>query len=483
MTQKDTYVFCADVGTTSLKACIFSSAGEMKKSVSVPYELITTDNRVEFEAEDYFTLLMKAYRELSAEYTVSAISIDTQGETMILCDSDGKPLRRAIVWLDDRAKSQAERIEKHFGARRVYEVTGQPEISAVLPAGKLLWIRENEPEIFRKTYKILLLEDWLMFRLTGNYVTERSLQSSTLYLDIRNGGWFSDMLDFVGISENQLPELHESGEKIGEFEGVPVFTGALDQIAGMIGAGSVRPGIVSEMTGTTMAVSLVTYTIPEWHEGLKVPCHYISKGKYCLLMWSPTAGIALEWFRNNFCGNTSFRELDEQVEKVPAGCEGLVMLPYLCGSTMPVYNPDIRGVFYGVELKHTGAHFARSIMEAVACMLREYLEYLEADVSEIRSIGGGANSRVWLQMKSDITGKKIRTLECRDVACLGCAILALSGMDESIDVETAAQSLVTFDREFNPCEDQSFVYENYHSTDLILNCPIKGDKQNNETHC
>lgn len=454
--------FTADIGTTSLKACIIDENGNIVDSITLSYDLITDNDRIEMEPESYIDMLLKAYRTLTATHPVSAICMDTQGETMIPVDRDGKPLRNAIVWLDDRATGEATVIRDKFGEKRIYEVTGQSEVSAGFPAPKLLWLKKNEPSVFENTYKILLLEDWLIYRLTGNYATERTLQSSTLYLDISSGEYWQEMLDFIGVKESQLPDLHESGEHVGNFEGVPVFTGALDQIAGMIGAGTTVPGTVSEMTGTTMAVAVTVDHIPTWHEKLKIPCHYISHGKFCQLMWSPTAGIALEWFRDNFQPEKSFRELDEAVAKIPAGSEGLVMLPYLCGSTMPVYNPNIRGVFYGMELKHTSAHFARAIMEAVACMLKDYLDCMDADVKEIRSIGGGANSKVWLQMKANITGKTIRTLTCSDVACLGCAILATHG-DNS--------SMINFKATIEPTDDESFVFERYHQIDKKINVP------------
>lgn len=455
-------IFTADIGTTSLKACVIDENGSILDSVTLGYDLLTEGDRIELDPETYIRLLTKAYRQLTADHPATAICMDTQGETMILVDEKGVPLRNAIVWLDDRAKEEAEAITAQFGNKTVYEITGQSEISAGFPAPKLLWIKKNEPTVFAKLHQVLLLEDWLIYRLTGNYATERTLQSSSLYLNISTGEYWKEMLDFIGVREDQLPTLHESGELVGEFEGVPVYTGALDQIAGMVGAGTTVEGVVSEMTGTTMAVAATVDHIPAWHEGLKVPCHYISRGKFCQLMWSPTAGIALEWFRDNFQEGKSFKELDEAVAKIPAGSEGLVMLPYLCGSTMPVYNPNIRGIFYGMELKHTAAHFARAIMESVACMLKDYLSNMECNVEEIRSIGGGANSKVWLQMKSNITGKTIRTLTCTDVACLGCAILAMNGSGEG---------MIGFKSVIRPTADESFVYQQYHGVDMKLNIP------------
>ena len=463
------YVLGADFGTTSLKAAVFDTEGNMVSSVTLKYELITNGSYVEFEAEKYFELFMSAYEKLSAEYEISALSVDTQGETLIVCDSQGNSLRNAIVWLDSRAVNQAAAIEAKFGIEKVYSVTGQPEISSLLPASKLLWIKENEPEIFAKTKMIFLLEDYIIWRLTGVFATDRTLQSSTLYLDIRNGEYFGEMLDFIGVGKDMLPELHESGDFIGTYKGIPVAASALDQIAALTGSGALNKKVITEMTGTSMAVMALSDKIPPYKEGLKVPCYYVAKGKYCLLMWSSTSGMTLKWYRDTFCPDLSFAEIDKLCEKIPAGSEGLVCSPNLCGSTMPKYNPGLRAAFYGVELFHTRAHFARSIMEAVACMLKEFVDMIPSDSEEIRSLGGGASSELWLQIKADITGKTIKSLKCKEPACLGSAIFALKALG-TIDSIEAFEDVKT-EKIFTPQKDASFVFERYKHVDDLINLP------------
>jgi len=456
------YLLGVDVGTTSLKATVFDENAAPLKSVTKDYTLDVKGDVVEFEAEKYWEIFSEALSEIREEYEIYALAIDTQCETMIVADSDGKPLMPAICWLDNRAAKEAEIIKEYFGEKKVYEVCGQPEITATWPACKLLWIRENRKDVWNKIEKVFLLEDYLLYRLTGEFVTEKTLQSSTIYLDIRNGCWWDEMLSFLGISESAFPRLLNSGVKVGEYEGIKVVTSGMDQVAGAIGAGAVKSGVISEMTGTTMVIFMPDTAFPEYNPDSKVPCHINYDGKYCLLAWTPTAGIALKWFKNNFCEHLSFKELDEIAEKVAPGSDGLTFLPYLCGSTMPKYNPDARGAFMGLTMEHGRGHAVRSILEAVSCMLRENLEYLGVDCDEIRSMGGGAQSRLWCQIKADMCGKKIVTLKNEETACLGSAILAGVGTGVFESVESACNMAVSKNKTYTPSgADYTQCYERF----------------------
>ncbi|MBQ9544935.1 MAG: hypothetical protein IJV00_07405, partial [Clostridia bacterium] len=365
-------------------------------------------------------------------------------------------------WLDNRAAKEAELIRERFGQKRVYDITGQPEITATWPASKLLWFRSNEPEIFKKVKKIFLLEDWILYKMTGRFVTEKTLQSSSLYFDITKGAWWDEMLSFIGITPSMLPELCDSGEKVGEYKGAAVVACAMDQIAGAIGAGVFEKGVVSEMTGTTMAIFAPTDRIPEFDPKSIIPCHYNFDGSFCLLAWTPTAGIALKWFRNSFCENFSFRELDALAEKVAPGSDGLSFLPFLCGSTMPKYDPSAKGAFVGLTMEHTRAHAVRAILESVACMLRENIEYMKLDCRQIRSMGGGATSPLWCSIKANMTGRDIVTLKNKETACLGSAILAGVGAGVFESVKKACEKTVTADRIYRPTgEDYTRCYENF----------------------
>lgn len=456
-----------DVGTTSVKTAIFNEKLEMLFSSNIDYAIQAHGDIVEFESEKYWDIVRNEIDNLDID--VDALAIDTQCETLILTDENGNPVRKAIVWLDNRATKEAQLIEEHFGRRRVYEVTGQPEITATWPACKLLWVKQNEPEIWARTKKIFLLEDYLLYKLTGRFVTEKTLQSSTIYFDINKSIWWQEMLDFIGVDKDMLPQLLDSGEYVGDYKGIKIVTGAMDQVSGSIGAGVIKKGIVSEMTGTTMVIFSPCDTVPEYDPSSIIPCHYNYDGKYCLLTWSSTAGMALKWFKNALCENFSFSELDKLAEDIAPGCDGLTFLPYLCGSTMPKYNPSARGSFTGLTPEHTRGHFVRSIMEAISCTLKENLDYINPDVAEIRAMGGGANSSLWCQMKADMTGKTLVTLENKETACLGGAILAGVGTGLFKSVEDVLDLIKIKDSYIPNDIDYSVAYENYLKADSILN--------------
>lgn len=456
------YIAGADIGTTSLKIAVFDENGELISSASRDYTLITHEERVEFPAESYWDMFSDALSEVSRGIEISALSVDTQCETIILTDENGNALTNAIVWLDNRAEAEAREIEERFGKKLVYEVTGQPEVTATWPASKLIWVRKNMPDVWAKTKKIFLLEDYILYKLTGKFVTEKTLQSSSLYFDIRRGEWWQEMLDFIGVSPEMLPELCGSAEVVGEYNGITIATSAIDQIAGAIGAGVTSKSVISEMTGTTMALFVPCDEMPAYNADSIIPCHVNYDGKYCLLSWTPAAGLALKWFKNGFCEDLSFREMDEIAEKAGVGAEGLVFLPYLCGSTMPKYSPTAQGAFLGLTLSHTRAHMVRAILESVACMLKSNIDYLGIEAEEIRATGGGASSPLWCRIKADMTGKKITTLQNAESACLGSAILAGAAVGIFDSVKSAADKIVKTKTTYTPSgEDYTAVYDKF----------------------
>ena len=467
--NRDMNLMGIDMGTTSVKTAVFNENLEEKIKLTADYTLESKGDIIEFEAEKYWDIVSGEIAKVKAELDIDALAIDTQCETLILTDAEGNPVRKAIVWLDNRATEEAKMIEEHFGRKKVYDVTGQPEVTATWPASKLLWVKRNEPEVWAKTKKVFLLEDYILYKMTGKFITEKTLQSSTIYFDIKNNCWWREMLDFIGVEDGMLPELLDSGVYVGDFDGIKVVTGAMDQVSGAIGAGIVKKGIVSVMTGTTMVIFTPSDDVPEYDEASIVPCHYNYDGKYCLLSWSPTAGMALKWIKNALCENFSFAELDKLAEEIAPGSDGVTFLPYLCGSTMPKYNPTARGSFTGLTTEHTRAHFVRSVMEAIACTLKSNLDYLDLDVDEIRAMGGGATSPLWCQMKSDMTGKKLVTLKNKETACLGGAILAGVGTGVFESVEKACEK-IQISKAYTPSgADYTECYERYQAYDAMLN--------------
>ena len=478
------YLLSIDAGTTSFKGAIFDKEGNLVVSASAGYELITTEGGVvEFEASGYLKALKTVISDLFEKSNINpndikGIAIDSQGETLILIDDKGHPLCNAIVWLDGRAVEEADEISERFGVEKVFRHTGQPEIAPTWPACKLLWIKKNYPEIFKKLYKVLLLEDFLIYTLTGKFAAEKSLLTSTIYFDINSGGWWMEMLDFIGLSEEQLPEIYDSGvpvssvaESVASEFGLSaetmVVTGALDQLSGMIGSGAVGSGGVCESTGTCLAVCVDVPELPKFNPDYQIPCHAGINGSHMYqIYWSQTAGAVLEWFKNNFYKDSQgdvFALMNEEAAGVAAGSDGLIVLPHLSGKACPEFNPYARGVLYGMKLMHGRSHFTRAIMESVAYMLREHLETAETNgilIDEIRSLGGGANSPLWNQIKADVTSKRIITLENSESTCLGTAILAGVGTGVFNSVESAALSFAKAGRIYEPNSQNREIYNN-----------------------
>ncbi len=462
-----------DLGTTSVKAAVFSEDGKRLALRSVEYTLDAgAAGFLEFPAMRYADICRELIDSLAAEYKIEALAVDSQGETMIMADKDGKPLYPAVNWMDTRATNEAKLIEEKFGRRTVYEVTGQPEITGGWPASKLLWFRNKRPEIFVQTKKVFLLEDWIIYNLCGAFVSEPTLQSSALYFDIRTRRWWDEMLHFIGVSASQLPKIVPSGTAVGEYKGIKVVTGALDQIAGSLGAGVAAPGGISEMTGTIMAICAPCLNIPEYNPDSIIPCHlHALDGTYCRLLWSSAAGAALKWFRDGFLPGEKFSELDKLAGKVSPGCGGVTFLPHLCGSSMPVWNPGAKGCFYGMTLAHDRSHFIRAILESVAFMLKSDLDYIGfSGESELRITGGGAYGELWPQIKTDVTGYRLATLTESECACLGSAMLAGVGAGAYRSLSEAAANAVRVKKIFSPSgANYSEAYRAYLELDSVLN--------------
>jgi xylulokinase len=469
-----------DAGTTSFKAVLFDQNGGEITSAIYEYELHYPGvDLVELETEMYWEACKTVIRMILTKWDgnlsdIKALSIASQGETLIALDQNGKPLRPAIVWLDNRANEEAERIRQEFGIKSTYKITGQPDIVPTWPAAKVLWLKENEADVFNRVQKYLLLEDYLIYRLTNQFVAEGSLLSSTLYFNIHSGQWWADMLRFIGISAEQLPEIKESGRCIGELTDAAaketglaketlVVTGALDQAASTIGAGNTCFDVITESTGGVLAICA---NVPKAviDPGGRIPCHYHAvPGAYFLLPWCQTAGMVYKWFRNEFYDGKKigddlnaaglFKKMDEDASLISPGSEGLIILPHLAGAFTPESNPRARGVFFGISLQTRREHFSRAILESVAFMLKRNIKLLEdlgTTVHEIRSLGGGSKSELWNQIKSDVCQKPLVTMQTPETTSLGAAMLASVALNLNKNLEQAAEKMSYRRQRFEP---------------------------------
>jgi D-xylulose kinase len=480
-----------DVGTTSVKGVLLNEEGSLMASVSKEYLLETgPGDTCEVDPEVYWQTSCSLIRELvstSQEISsaVKGISFSSQGETLIVVDKKGKPLRKAIVWLDNRSFEEAHQIEEKFGPELICKVTGQPEIVPTWPATKIRWMATNEPEIFCKTSKFLLVEDYLIYKLTGEYCTEYSLVSSTLYFDINSKKWWPEMLEYLSISEGQLPRLNNSGTPVGpltpeasQATGLTVaticVTGAYDHPAGAIGAGCIKPGSVTLTIGTSMAMCVpLAETMNVL--SLKIPCQcHALPGLYFLLPYGQTAGMVLKWFRDEFCleekQNAINYNLDpydllvQKASEIPTGSDGLIVLPHLMGAGSPEFNPNARGVFFGIKMGMSKAHITRAILESVAYMVNRNIEILRnegIEISEIQILGGGSKSPLWVQIISDVTGIPVNTLMGSDHAAMGAALIAGTGIGIFENLTIACLNTVKPLNRYSPNQPEHQKYKNY----------------------
>lgn len=489
-----------DAGTTSVKAGLFRPDGQCLALTRQEYQLsLPRASWAELDPEIYWQACVATTKNVLQRANVNprevvALSVSSQGETMMALDSKGRPIYPAIIWLDNRATQEANTLARKFSAE-AYQVTGIPEIIPTWTACKILWLKRNDPEIFARTNKFLLVQDYLIHRLTGAYVTNGSISCTTLYFDIVHNRWWQPILDEIGIGIKHLPELVPPGAVAGTLSedasrqiGLPkttkVIAGGMDQSVGAIGAGNTQPGIVSETTGAALTIQ-ATILSPDTDKKRVIPVYSHSvPGRYLFVPVCPTAGMAYKWFRDTFAtpeiaqatkeGVDSYDLLNLLAAEAPPGCDGLVMLPHLMGAFSPHPNPEARGSFTGFTLSHNRSHFARAILEGVAYLLKLNLDFVQqagVEVREIRSTGGGARSPLWNQIKANVSNLPVITLLNEETALLGNAILAgvASGIFQTTD-EGCAGMVTVKDKVLPNEQAQAYVkpYQMYCDLDRAL---------------
>lgn len=469
-----------DVGTTSVKAGIFEASGRQVGAAGEEYRInYPAAGRAELDPGAYWTATQSAIRRAVAvsgadPAGVVAIAVSSQGETVIPVDAAGRAMGPALVWLDNRARAEAREIGDQFGEAAIYDATGVPSVVPTWTACKVLWWRRHEQELFATTRWFLLVEDLVLHRLTGRFVTEGGVQSTSLFYDIRARAWWEAMLEAVGIDADRLPELVDPGDLVGrltaeaaEALGLPatvlVVAGGMDQGAGAVGVGNIGSGIVSESTGgaLTLQASVDRHGADRTR---RTPVYiHSAPDRYLYCPVCPTGGMALTWFRDQFGaeevaraerdGSSAYDLLTAAAAGVPPGAEGLTMLPHLMGAFSPEYEPDARGSFYGFTLRHGKPHFVRAVLESVAFMLRRNLELLAeagANTTEIRSHGGGARSALWNQIKADVSGRAVVTLGGDDAAVRGDAMIAGVAAHLFPDLTAASSAMLTILDRYEP---------------------------------
>ncbi|HOX36416.1 MAG TPA: FGGY family carbohydrate kinase [Candidatus Brocadiia bacterium] len=475
MTTSD-WILAIDLGTTTIKAAAFSPDGKMPAVERREYDFESPHpSWAQIPPERVLDAVYECVRRIVSRMAGSAplaIGFSSQGHTFICRDRDGRAVHPYITWLDGRAASQAERILEKFGRREIFERAGYAAFGGYVPAAKLVWLREREPELFSRIASFALIEDDIIQRLTGCAATDYALAGTTGMFDLRRKRWWPEMLEEIGISESALPGPRQAGAIAGTLlpdiagqlnlpPGIPVTVGTNDQIAGAIGAGNVQPGIVTETTGTAMA-AVTTISEPPVSAAAGIPWWgHAVPDCYSALAFCSTAGVVLKWFRDAVWPDASYEEIIRAASTVTAGCEGLVLLPHFSGTGCPDFLETARGCFCGLELRHGRAHLARAIIEGVSFALKDLVELLSNNcgaIGSVRSLGGAAQSDIWLQMKADILSIPVERPVNPEAALAGGMILAATAIGIYPDVRTAALKIYHPERIFAPSPINSEAY-------------------------
>ena len=447
------YILAHDLGTSGNKATLFSVEGELGASSLYEYPVSYPHNSwVEQDPDDFWKAVCLSTRELLEKAKVSpsdvaGISFSGQMMGCLLVDSEGKPLRPIIIWADTRAGKQADEMEEKLGMEYVYRITGH-RISASYSAAKLLWVKENEGDLYKCGYKMLHAKDYIIYKLTGNYVTDYSDAGGTNLFDLIKKDWDEQILKELGIGRSMLPDPHPSSDRAGLvtaaaaretglLEGTPVIIGGGDGSCACVGAGVVSEGSAYCVLGSSSWISLAskapvydpnmrTFTWVHLDPAIYTPCGSMQ-----------AAGYSYNWYRNTLCqdemsqaksaGKSVYKLIDEGVMQSPPGAGGLVYLPYLLGERSPRWDHDARGALIGLSVSSSKGDVSRAILEGVAFNLKIIMGILEKGVpggiGEVTLIGGGAKGDVWLQILADVWQKPIAVPVFREEATsLGAAV-------------------------------------------------------------
>ncbi len=459
------YVLGIDVGTSGTRALIIDAQGRVVSSTTEEHEPFTSPRIgwAEQRPEDWWRACGVAVKKALAGANLSGgdiacVGFSGQMHGAVMLDETDRVVRPALIWCDVRTEKQCRDLTRKIGPDHLIRLTCNPALPN-FTLTKFLWVRENEPDNWRRVRSVMLPKDYIRFRLTGDRAIDMADASGTLLLDVANRRWSREVLEAVEMSESLLPALYESPEICGKVSaaganatglkpGTPVIAGAGDQAAGATGMGIVTPGAVSATIGTSGVVFAATDRPALDSKGrLHTFCH-AAPGRWHVMGVTQAAGLSLRWFRDCFGagaddGRDPYERLTSEAAQVPAGSDGLLWAPYLMGERTPHLDPNARGALIGLTASHTRAHVIRSILEGVAFSLRDSFTLFAEMGVPVRSIrlgGGGARSSLWRQIQADVYGHEVEVVEAEEGAAYGAAILAGVGakMWESVDAACGA---------------------------------------------
>lgn len=474
-----------DVGTGGSRAVLVAEDGSVVASATcehIPFASLQTA-WAEQDPSDWWRASQEAVREVLKSSGVDPTKITGVGLTgqmhgAVLLDEHGEVLRPSIIWCDQRTDEQCQWITEKVGADRLLKLTCNPALTN-FTLTKLLWVRQYEPEIWKKVRHVLLPKDYVRFRLSGEYAIDVADASGTLMLDVTNRRWSDELLGLVDVDRALLPAVFESPEVCARVSqeassvtgipaGTPIVAGAGDQAAGAIGMGITRPGAVSVTIGTSGVVFAATER-PSLDPGgrLHTFCHAIP-GRWHVMGVTQAAGLSLRWIRDQFGQGSDYSQLSKEAAAVEPGCDGVLWAPYLMGERTPHLDSSVRASLTGLAASHTRGHVVRAVMEGVAFSQRDSFTIfgeLGVPVNRIRLSGGGARSVLWKQIQADVYGHAVETIAADEGGAYGAALLAGVGTGIWPSVDQACDRNVRTAETISPNADANAImnrqYERY----------------------
>ena len=472
-----------DLGTTATKVGLFeATTGELVAFARYDYHATSpAPGWSEMQIENYWDAAVTAARQAlndSGRPQVLGIGISSQGQTFVPLDDRHRPLRPSIVWLDTRAEDQAARLRSVFDPDGYSRRTGLPFPSAIESAAKLLWLRENEPDVWLGTRSVVLLPDYLGLRLTGQRRIDLNNAASTGMVDQSLGDWWPEAFAAVGAPAQWMSPIGRPGEVIGALQpeaaeelglphGIPVVLGSNDQLSGAVGVGNVRAGLASGTVGTAMAIVSTLAEIPaDARRGITWGRHPVAD-LFFLLAYAKTSGMLLTWLRDLAAPRSTYEELLAEAEHVPPGSDGLVCLPHFSGTATPTFRTEVRGGFVGLTLGHRRAHLVRAVAEAVCFASRDIISLTGRagqPATALRMLGGATRSDFWMQMLADVVQVPLEVPKCSEASVLGSALFAGVGAGRFGSVCEGAHAFYRPGRSFAPRPHMASQYDSAYAT-------------------
>ncbi len=456
------YFLGIDTSTTSSKALLIDTRGVVVASSSSPHTMqIPQPLWSEQDPREWWQAVVASIRAVLEKAvvrgeTVDAIGLTGQMHGLVLLDGAGEVLRPAILWNDQRTQSQCDEIHRRIGRDKFIQITGNVALTG-FTAPKILWVAQNEPDVFARVKHVLLPKDYIRYCLTGEYAMDKADGSGTVLFDLKARNWSDEILSSLEVPAVWMPPTFEGCEFTGRLtaeaarltglkNGTPVAAGGGDQAAQAVGVGAVEPGVVALTVGTSGVVFATTPTALIEPEGrLHAFCHAVP-GMWHFMGVMLSAAGSLQWYRDTLAPGLSFDDLIKESETVPAGSEGLQFLPYLSGERTPYPDPLARGAFIGLTLRHGRGHMTRAVLEGVAFGLKDGFALIQnaglGTITQVRASGGGTRSALWRQILADIMETELVTVNTTEGAAFGAALLSGVGSGAWSSVPAACKASV-----------------------------------------